>query len=846
MTEFGARVCKVGNLDVIPSAVFIDSKGRMYVGQTAYSAMAAAQPERGEGYTSYKLRIGQKDQYHFAAAGRTLTAPELGSAVIGELLKAYVSDASQLNGIEMCRPNACVITIPAKFEQSACEGTRKAAAGAGLASVHFIMEPVAAAMAYGFDAARLSKSGKKPYWMVFDLGGGTLDVSLVAVREGKLVVPEEGHDGDPTLGGRKFDRELFDFVLMELKRTYSLKSFSESDPAFRVPWRKLMLAVEEAKIKLSQEAEVRVEYDGTLCTDDRGKAVYVDVPVTRLQYEQMIKPLIERTVHICQNVLAKNRLGPDRIERLILVGGPTKTPLLRRVLAERLAIDLDSSKDPMTVVALGAAVYADTIPIPRDLWQGAVASPTVGASMKLAYERQSATSTCVLNGTVFGLEGTKGCTVVIKREDGNWVSGQEPIGTDGSFEAELLLIDSGKPELSRFTTTLYSPTGAQLATLKEPEIWFPYPSVQNRLANSLRIGLKANATSVLIAKGAELLQDAGAHGSGKFATTKALSKGSQDDLHIPVLESVVNLLGNEDTHADCSVHVGSIVIRGESLQDIDLPLGAEIRVDLVVNESRKISGRAEIPLIDDEFPFAFEGESYQVELPEVESRFENIESRFDQLRSLQAAKPLPNVAAAIEIIDQQNAIESARQNLERAKNGDRDALYSGYRTVLALDSTLNEISRMQRRVRVEGVVETLRPVATGSELDGLNRIAASLSTVVENDDAWDKAERALRQLEWDVRGRPWNDVALDVAALGGLKASSYQNSLFTKAIVILDRISDRGGLETATDAELDELRKIHEELMRAYPDLWRLRNEELEKLGKGIQPAYRRSDVEAR
>ena len=475
------RVIKPNGVDpIMPSAVYIDKRGRLLVGRPAFDAIFLNDEAEGNGYTRYKLRIGQDDRYDFTAARKVMSAQELGAAVIGELLRAYRDDMKH-------EPKACVITVPAKFEDSACNGTREAARLAGLSYFPLLQEPIAAALAYGFTA-----EDRHAQWMVFDLGGGTLDVSLVIVRNGKPEVPEEGHAGDTRLGGSKFDRELLDHVLRELSKTYALRRLTEKNPT----WNRLLLAVERAKIELSRREQSVVELEGEPFKDDNGRSVKVEVAITRAHYERLIAPDVEKAVHICQMLLGRNRLASRDITRLILIGGPTKTPYIQRMLAERLGIQLDTTIDPMTAVAEGAALYATTMEIPdalRDTLAVPVPSEKGGAAIELSYERKSRIPTIAIAGRVNGEAlAAGGVTVETRRSDGGFSSGRLPVDEAGIFSMDVMLVDSGKPHLSRFTTVAFDRSGRQLCAVDEPEIWYPFPEGRTRLANSLRIAVKGN------------------------------------------------------------------------------------------------------------------------------------------------------------------------------------------------------------------------------------------------------------------------------------------------------------------------------------------------------------------
>ncbi len=261
-----------GENELLPSVVYYRKDGARSVGHTARNAMRLSSSEEGEGHGGYKLVIGQDERYGFGAANKVHSPTEMGGIVIRELLNAYDRERGFL-------PPGCVITVPAKFDTAQCDGTREAAQKAGLQCYPLLQEPVAAAMACGF-----SSQNKREQWLIFDMGGGTLDVCLVMVRDGHIVGPEDGHEGDNNLGGRKLDLELFGRVLEKLSdQGYALNSFVESNQQYRIPYNKLMLAVESAKIDLSTDAQAIVHVEGVLCKDDKGRDVKVEVPVSRAE-----------------------------------------------------------------------------------------------------------------------------------------------------------------------------------------------------------------------------------------------------------------------------------------------------------------------------------------------------------------------------------------------------------------------------------------------------------------------------------------------------------------------------------------------------------------------------------
>jgi molecular chaperone DnaK len=815
MESDGPRIIKPNGIELImPSAVYINKRGRMLVGRPAYEAILIEKQGEGTGHTGYKLRIGQDDQYVFDEARQVKTAPELGGIVMRELLKA----AYEETGKEI---KTCVVTIPAKFEQSACEGTRKAASEAGLLYSPLLQEPIAAALAYGFIA-----SAERSQWVVFDLGGGTLDVSLVIVRNGQLTVPEEGHAGDNRLGGGKFDRELMDYVLSELKKKYSLNGFAENNPEYRSAWGKLLLAIETAKITLSSKKEAIVELDGTLCKDSSGTPVKVEVPISVELYEKKIAPDVEKAVHICQTLINANRLTPKDIDGLILVGGPTKTPFIQNTLLDRLGIQLLKDVDPMTAVAQGGAIYAAIVEIPENI-QTQIFMPEATSdeiNIKLEYEGKSNLPRYNISGKIQCTEENEtGCMVEIKRTDGGWSSGQIPIEKNGIFTTELMLIEQKKPHLSRFTTNFLDAAGKCIKTVDGPEIWYPLPEGRARLSSSLRVAVKGNQTVVLLKKGADLPGS----GRGQFITAKTLQKGSKEDLlRIPVLETVTHLLGAEDEHADCNVHVGSAIIRGSDERVThDLPSGADIHLTIEMNESREINLIAYIPLLDEEFESTFVGEPYGIAVNDIEKRFTTEKARLEQIKKLHKEHPLEIVTKNLEVIEKIEAVRTIEKELDRGHRGESDACYRAWTRVLELSGALNKIWEDQSEIRVRRCLENTKKSASYNDMTQINAIEKELGNGKTN---IADIETEVEELNQKILKRPYYVLAINTSALCGERVTQEQYEIHKAALNFLDELDGKGAPETLTNGDLKKIIETNQRLINAYPDLQ-------EKVGKFLE-----------
>lgn len=820
MEHHGPRVIKVNVVDeIMPSAVYINARGRTSVGRPAYQAMMTNKPEEGEGYTGYKLRIGQGDRYEFPN-GKFMTAPQLGGMVIGELLKAYQEDSG-------VAPNSAVITMPAKFEDSACEGTREAARAAGLKFFPLLQEPVAAAMAYGFTST--DKSGQ---WMIFDLGGGTLDISLLVVREGRMVVPEEGHTGDNRLGGRKFDRELMDFALGELRKQYALEGFTESNRSFRQAWGVLSIACEQAKIQLSTRADAVIQVDNVLCRDERGKEVKVEIPIARARYEKMIAADVDKAIHLAKTLLATNRLQARDLTRIILVGGPTKTPSIQRALSEGLGLEISPSVDPMTAVALGAAIHATTVELPEEL-RPSVQGAELGGAVRLTlkFERTPKTPVCAVFGAIES-PGMRPNTlqVQIRRSDG-WSTGRLPVGEDGLFEAEAKLLDEGRPQCSLFTTEVLDPSGKILATTQELQVWYPIAEGNARLANSLLIAVQGNRTTELVRKGVELP----AKGRQPFETLTAIRRGSKEDcLQINVLEGVTDLFGNENERADLSAHVAKLLIPGDQLEG-DLPQGAEIQVTLIQDASRHTECIAYIPLLEQEFTGLKVREQFDVSVEKIVETFEPLKKSLEDAERLQKEIPTASLNEKFEIIRRLNVLNEIDKEIERAKQGERDAFHRSYKRILELAGAMQHIREAQIGARIRSQIRQLKKVVDPNDERMLREIETDFESTIKGGDKanLERIEAAVAELDGKVRRRPYNDVLIDICALDGMKVTSKQNEVYKKAGELLNRIDQKGGVSAMTDSDLADLTAAHRAFAENYPELGEQRKKFLDGLPAG-------------
>ena len=295
-----------------------------------------ASPEVGrwKEHSPYTITSAANSDAGVEVDGRTYTAPEV-SAMILAKLKA---DAEAYLGEPVTE---AVITVPAYFNDAQRQATKDAGRIAGLEVKRIINEPTAASLAYGFDKKANEKIA------VFDLGGGTFDISILEV--GDNVVEVLATNGDTFLGGEDFDQRVINYLVEEFKKENGIDLSKDS-----MALQRLKEAAEKTKkdLSTSMEAEVNLPF----ITADQTGPKHLVVKLSRAKLEALVSDLVDRTIAPCQKALADAGLSPNQIDEVILVGGMTRMPLVQKKVGEFFGKDPNRSVNPDEVVAMGAAI----------------------------------------------------------------------------------------------------------------------------------------------------------------------------------------------------------------------------------------------------------------------------------------------------------------------------------------------------------------------------------------------------------------------------------------------------------------------------------------------------------
>jgi molecular chaperone DnaK len=319
---------------ILPSFVGLSDDGRLLVGKTARNQWVLAAERTVK---SIKRKMGQDVKVRL---GEQQYRPQEISAMILRKLKERAERA-------LGRPvGKAVITVPAYFNDAQRQATREAGELAGLEVVRILNEPTAASLTYDPSHAQLRRL------LVYDLGGGTFDVSIVQAQEG--VVEVLASHGDTQLGGDDFDDLLLKHVCDKFQAEHGVDLRANLVAKSRV-----LRAVEAAKRALSYHPVARIEEE--FIAEKDGTALHLNEEITRELYEAMIRPLLDRTMDHLQRAIDDARLTPNQIDRVILVGGVTRTPLVSQLLEERLGQPAHQEVNPDLCVAMGAAIQAAII-----------------------------------------------------------------------------------------------------------------------------------------------------------------------------------------------------------------------------------------------------------------------------------------------------------------------------------------------------------------------------------------------------------------------------------------------------------------------------------------------------
>ena len=619
-------------MNVTPSAVAY-VRGRYLIGRRALDYPKVI--------TCFKRKMGTKDTYTFEGSNVTVTPEQLSS----EVLKSLKRDAESRLGKDV---KDVVITVPAAFSSLQNEATKNAADMAGFRNVVLLQEPISAAIAYG-----VKPGTKNQYWMVFDYGGGTLDVSILSTHDGRLTVVNS--DGDNFRGGSDIDGLIYDkLVKPKLAKEYNIEGNIELE-------HRLKKTCEACKIELSSSQESHLEIFDV--EDNDGVAIEFSCTITRAEFEDLIKDTVEQCMEIAKNALnGAVRFDPNcKIDKILLVGGSTFIPLVRKRLSETFGVELDCSLNPMTVVAEGAAIYGGSCSLDVEETNDV----SVG-SLEVALQYEPVTASDMVNvvgsfkniGNI-SLDRVKIDLVNSSNNSGSaWTSGWVDFvdAEKGIFDIDVKICFLN--ENNRFVVHAVDKTGKEIPIENAS-------FVIKHNADSLKLSAppatfsvcvlvtdgENNILSPLIAKNTPLPAEA----TRTFHTTKELSPDKEDSIDIHVYE------GELFDNPEANNWIGCIHIKSSAMR-FPIPANTDIEITIRQDESRTNHVTGYIPSVDYVIPE--ETLRDKDERVSYEEKMEKIDKQFDQLDvSLKKLKD-----GGVDVADLEQQLDALRDEFDEVSD----------------------------------------------------------------------------------------------------------------------------------------------------------------------------------
>ena len=556
--------------NVTPSAICVRERR----GEVARFAGVRAYQELSQSATAeyviqlFKRFIGSNTKMPVKALNEEWT-PEQCSAVILQEIMSYVPQEirSELEGV--------VVTVPAAFEQAQKNATLEAAEQAEIGRVTLLQEPVAAVM-----AATRERTGEG-HLLIYDMGGGTLDVAIAEYGRGAITLHTEG--GIAMCGGRDWDRTIVEEIVAPwLEERFSMPAKWTDEPRYKGLLWSARFAAERAKIELwnSETATIELEEAYTGAEDAEGQTIYLDVPLSRAQLDGVIEEQVARSIEKCEETIKEAGMEPADMDEIIFIGGPTKYEALREKVAGALGIKGNVGTDPMTAVAEGAAIFAESFNWSTGARQApARAKHTTGTEeLEVEWSYPSRVTGDEAKVRVEGTNVPSGARVTLTSEQTGWTTGAVELKAKTTIGLRI-----GPPGENTFEVTIEA--GGQRQSRKGAiKITKALASIESvPLSSSIGIEVRTGRTGRtkidwLARKGAELPLT----GARQYRADDQVVAGESDSITMSVFS------GEHDDPQSCK-KVGAMRIQGTDLDEGTIEKGAVLECKYTIGEGGQIN-----------------------------------------------------------------------------------------------------------------------------------------------------------------------------------------------------------------------------------------------------------------
>lgn len=652
--------------DVTPSAIFIDKRGNKHIGKRAYDR-APVSP--GSSATLFKRIMGTKTPIKFESLGIEKTPVECSSEIL-KVLYGYLPEE-----IRQSEEVGVVITVPAAFNQMQKDATVQAAEMAGIGMVALMQEPVAAVMS----VMRHQKNDGR--FLIYDLGGGTLDIAIAESLSGRVNLLANG--GIARCGGRDFDQLLFDNIVRPwLNDNYNLPENFSVDPNYTKLIRLCTWAIERAKIELSarEETSIILTDEETRTSDKDGQEIYIDIPISRNRYIEIIDDKVEETIDAARETLEKAHLTTHDIQNIIYVGGPTNFKPLRDKVAFELGLQnqndtVSSGINPMTAVAEGASIFAESIDWETESKgrKGSKGKLVTQDELGLTFNYISRTpSNKAKIGVKLGSNDFENFEFQVDSLDTGWTTGRMHL--DDGIALSVSLSQDGP---NHFKVSVYDKHGDAVKLNDDEIVIVKTAATVDAIPASHTISIEAldklggrPVLKTLVEAGDPLPKK----GSAIFKSAETLKAGAPGSINIKLWEGEIKDEVNDNRL------IGTIKISGSDFDHGVISAGSDIKCDFEMRDSGHIFVDIEVPSIsrafnnsgksfysrpEGELDFNDAGELIENEVSHIVDRIDNI---LDVVNSPRLVKARTGISEALDKFQKESTADRAQEIYEKIMN----------------------------------------------------------------------------------------------------------------------------------------------------------------------------------
>ncbi|WP_243337489.1 Hsp70 family protein [Anaeromyxobacter soli] len=776
--------------DVTPSAIYMDRRGNKHVGRRAYDS-APHTPDNAA--VLFKRLMGSSTPVVLKAVNVTMT-PEQCSAEILKALYGYLPEEARA-----AEDAGTVITVPAAFNQMAKDATLQAAEMAGFGKVALMQEPVAAVMSV--------MRGRKAdgIFVVYDLGGGTLDVAVAESIAGRVSLL--AHGGIAMCGGRDFDRLLVEQVVAPwLLEHFDLPETFLHEPEYLTLSRLATWATERAKIELSakQEAIVALQETEVRTRDTQGTEIYLEVPLRREDVDRIVGPKVQDSIEATRETIARAGYAPEDVERIVFVGGPTHYKPLRDQVTSKLGIEGSTEVNPMTAVAEGAALFAESIDW-EDASRGRKTSKgTLAASgpVQVAFSYTARTPDAKARIVAkLGAGGSAGMEFQVDSVDTGWTSGRVPLKDGASIDVQLQ-----KHGEHVFKVFAFDGTGNPIQLETSRIVMTRTAATVDAIPASHSVGVEVadrrggRPSLVWLARAGDPLPK---RGRLTFRAAESLRAGSDGALNLKLWEGEI-----EDPVSD-NRFIGIMKLTGADFEEGVIAAEAELVCEYELSDSGAVTLEVSVPSIGAAFhsgrnfysrqegQFDFTADTAQIvrESEVTKGRVEELAERIDDPK-LDAAKN--RLSSAAEVKPDRVDAEAAKQAMDDVLEAKR--LISEVRK-----SHLKEIRQLELDGLKDSFGKFIQKFARPTELSAIENLFKTAQRAI------DRTDRDFENVLDEIRGRGFEILwRQDWFVVDRFKSMAQEPGAF----------SDRGrhrelvqrGLAALNEDDIDRLRGVVREL----------------------------------